>query len=200
MSILNITTQKKILRDKIKTIISIIPDSKRQNYDKALCKSFITFYKSTILIKATRPLTILTYMPLPDEPNITNLMLSAPFLSAEIVLPVSEINGELTLKRLTETVCTGRYNIKEPSSNSPIVNQEEIDLAIIPARALGKSGERLGRGKGYYDRFLEKCSCITIGLCYDEQIFDDIPMSAHDKCIDYVITPTTVYYNNKQLL
>ena len=194
-----ILIQKKRLRQKIKSIISLIPDAKRQKYDHELCRAFFTFYNTKILCNHTTTMTILTYMPLPDEPDITGLISKNAISCARIALPVSEKNGELTLRILTDSMTTGLYNISEPSPNNPVASPSEINLAIIPARALGKNGERLGRGKGYYDRFLEKCSCTTIGLCYDEQIFDNIPMSDHDKLIDYVITPTAIYTNDKKL-
>ena len=199
MSTEQILAQKKRLRKKIKSIISLISDAKRQKYDRELCKAFFTLYKAKILCNHTTPLTILTYIPLPDEPDITGLINPNTISCAKIALPISEKNGELTLRILTDSMKAGLYNIPEPSPDSPVARPSEIDLAIIPARALGKNGERLGRGKGYYDRFLEKCSCTTIGLCYDEQIFDNIPMSNHDKFIDYVITPTAIYTSGKKL-
>ena len=61
-------------------------------------------------------------------------------------------------------------------------------LLIIPGLSFGKKGERLGRGKGFYDRFLKKFSGLKVGVCFNEQIFDDIPMDSSDQYVDYVVT------------
>ena len=55
------------------------------------------------------------------------------------------------------------------------------------------NGERLGFGKGYYDRFLESFNGITVGLSFEECLSDSIPMEEHDKKIDYLITDKKIY-------
>lgn len=78
-----------------------------------------------------------------------------------------------------------------------------IDLVILPGIAFDAACHRLGHGKGYYDCFLDRliarnleCSGpvpALIGLAFDEQIVDSIPIEAHDKRLDFIITPTTTY-------
>ena len=64
----------------------------------------------------------------------------------------------------------------------------EIDLIIVPGMAFDNSGHRLGRGKGFYDRFLAQHPDVyTIGLCFDFQYFDKIPSESFDKKVDEVI-------------
>ena len=72
---------------------------------------------------------------------------------------------------------------------------EKIDLAIIPGMAFDKEGNRLGRGKGYYDRLLQQlrdCTIYKIGICFDFQFLDHIPTEPHDIPVDEVITLHTV--------
>lgn len=77
----------------------------------------------------------------------------------------------------------GPYGILQPSGRfiRPI-NHEVIDLFLVPGIAFDKKGNRLGRGGGYYDRFLEKVpkKKIKIGLCYDFQVVDNLPKLSHD--------------------
>jgi len=70
-----------------------------------------------------------------------------------------------------------------------------LDLVVVPGLAFTTTGKRLGRGKGYYDSFLEKCGAVqerppyTIALSFSGQILESIPTDTHDFVIDAVITP-----------
>jgi 5-formyltetrahydrofolate cyclo-ligase len=70
-----------------------------------------------------------------------------------------------------------------------------LDLVLVPGLAFSLSGKRLGRGKGYYDTFLQTCSSVqdrppyTIALSFSEQIIESVPTDNHDYVINAVITP-----------
>ena len=66
-------------------------------------------------------------------------------------------------------------------------------LCIVPGVAFGKKGERLGFGKGYYDRFLEAFTGKTVGMSFEECLTDEIPMEKHDRKMDYLITDEKIY-------
>lgn len=73
------------------------------------------------------------------------------------------------------------------------IHEEKIDLMLIPGRAFSRAGKRLGRGKGYYDRYLSKKvskNTEKIGVCFDFQIKKDIPTEKHDIRMDNIITNT----------
>ena len=91
---------------------------------------------------------------------------------------------------------TGSFNIQEPTGNEIITDFVVTDVAIIPGVAFDRNGNRLGRGKGYYDRFLSHFPGIKIGICADFRLVDAIPAEAHDVKMDYVITPSTTILNN----
>lgn len=71
-----------------------------------------------------------------------------------------------------------------------VVNEEEIDLVVVPGVAFDHKGGRLGYGGGFYDRFLLKLSkkCKIAAIAYKEQIVNDIPMDEHDVKINCIIT------------
>ena len=81
----------------------------------------------------------------------------------------------------------GKYGIFENSTSTN--NMEKMDLLIIPGIAFDLQGNRLGYGKGYYDRFLSlrKVKCI-IALAYETQIVNEIPNNEHDIPVDLIIT------------
>lgn len=89
-----------------------------------------------------------------------------------------------------EDIGIGMYGIREPLEHCRLLTEKEIaeSLCIVPALAYNKSGYRIGYGKGYYDKFISKYKCNTLGLCYSDFILKDIPTDEFDKRIDKVIT------------
>lgn len=88
-----------------------------------------------------------------------------------------------------DTMQEGAFGIMEPTSNDE-VTAEKIDLIIVPARAFTHCGERLGRGGGFYDKYmsLNGFHAYKIGIAYACQIFDSLPCDAHDIRVDEVVT------------
>ena len=84
---------------------------------------------------------------------------------------------------------TGAFGIEEPIGDDE-VSAEEIDLIIVPARAFTRTGERLGRGGGFYDKYmsLNGFRAYKIGIAYSVQIFDTLPCDTHDIRVDEVVT------------
>ena len=83
------------------------------------------------------------------------------------------------------------YGIKEPKFSKPSNNK--IDCVIIPGIAFDTAGNRIGFGKGYYDKFLsENYSVCKIALCYEFQIVEKIPANPHDVPVDLIITEDRV--------
>jgi 5-formyltetrahydrofolate cyclo-ligase len=75
--------------------------------------------------------------------------------------------------------------LKVPKGSAPKCFPE---IQLVPGLAFGKDGSRLGKGKGYYDRYLAKHPCIKIGLCFELQLFETLPSEKHDQKMDYVVT------------
>lgn len=137
-----------------------------------------------------RARTVLLYHALPDEVD-TRQFIQEWSEKKQILLPV--VTGDHLLLRpyLNETTLSdGSYGIMEPQGKD-FTELEKIDLAIIPGMAFDKEGNRLGRGKGYYDRLLQQlrdCAIYKIGICFDFQFLDHIPTEPHDIPVDEVIT------------
>jgi 5-formyltetrahydrofolate cyclo-ligase len=69
----------------------------------------------------------------------------------------------------------------------------------VPGVAFDRNGNRIGRGKGYYDRLLEQTRAITVGVGYGFQLIEDIPAEPHDIAVDYVITEHGVIRSKHKL-
>ena len=78
------------------------------------------------------------------------------------------------------------YAIPEPVGQL-FESYNDIDLILVPGMAFDKEGNRLGRGKGYYDKILKQTSSLKIGICFDFQFLDHIPTEKHDVRMDKVL-------------
>ena len=132
-------------------------------------------------IITSTPSTILLYHSLPDEVDTHQLIRTLHSIGKLVLLPT--IKGEeLELHEYTDENALApsfQFNIQE-STGRLYTDYHLIDLAIIPGMAFTPSGDRLGRGKGYYDRLLPKLSCPLIGLAFPFQILDTLPCEPHD--------------------
>ena len=83
----------------------------------------------------------------------------------------------------------GSYGILEPQTNSDTLNGfGKNALCVVPALSYDKKGYRLGFGKGYYDRFLSGFDGVSVGICYDNCLIDELPSDKFDICVDHLIT------------
>ena len=84
----------------------------------------------------------------------------------------------------------GILDILTPKGDKGVILPEDVDLILVPGLFYTLDGKRLGRGGGYYDRYLLKTreDAIKIGICFSCQIVDDLPMEPHDLKVDYLLT------------
>jgi len=126
------------------------------------------------------------YWSLPDEVR-THAFAERWSASKRIWLPV--MRGErLSLRRFTgrDALTAARFGILEPSSRQEIA-PEAVDLIVVPGMGFDARGNRLGRGKGFYDRLLAAEGALKVGVCFDFQFFDRIPVEPHDRPVDRVV-------------
>ena len=127
--------------------------------------------------------TLLLYYPLADEVDVRTLIREAFGGGKHVLLPVC-VGDELEL-RIYEgesSLAKGSFGIMEPTGRlfAP-EHYPDIQLAIIPGMAFDKTGHRLGRGKGYYDRLLPKLTkARRQGICFPFQLLDEVPADTHD--------------------
>ena len=138
--------------------------------------------------------TILFFMPMPDEPDVRPLL--EKFLAAGKIcaLPFFDLEKELYATRQVKNpavdLVVGKFGIREPSSNCAEIALEKINMVLVPGMAFDLSGNRLGRGLGFYDRLLENVSGVKCGVGYDFQLLEKIPTEAHDAKVDFIVTPS----------
>ncbi|MGL4519678.1 MAG: 5-formyltetrahydrofolate cyclo-ligase [Phocaeicola sp.] len=131
---------------------------------------------------------VLLYYSLPDE-VATHAFVEKWSHCKEILLPVV-VGDDLKLSHFTGTNNlseSNRYRIGEPMGEA-FTDYNLINLAIIPGVAFDKKGNRLGRGKGFYDRLLQELNCHTVGVCFDFQVVEELPIEPFDKPMNEVWT------------
>lgn len=128
---------------------------------------------------------ILMYYSLDDEVS-THRFIEKWKNIKNIILPVV-IGENMILKQYKGNLSIGPYNILEPEGKE-WKNIKDIELAIVPGMAFDIKGNRLGRGKGYYDKTLCNLNCYKIGICFPFQLFENIPFEKHDIKMDEIIS------------
>lgn len=105
------------------------------------------------------------------------------------MLPLIKGNDlQLLLYSGKESLKAGAFGILEPTEDCVAVPENEIDLIIVPGVAFDRQRNRLGRGKGFYDRLLSTLNVPKIGISYDFQLKDQIPVEPFDRKMDLIIT------------
>ena len=135
--------------------------------------------------------TIMTHYSLPDEVNTHALIDELVAEGKTVLLPKVTGADTMELRRYTgrADLQEGAYHILEPVGE-PFTDLSAIDLILVPGLAFDAAGHRLGRGRGYYDRFLHSKNrpyCVKIGVCFDFQKVDEVPVDAHDIAMDKVV-------------
>lgn len=134
---------------------------------------------------------VLLYYALPDEVDTKILLDSAVFMGKTVLLPVVVGDSlELRVYEGLDSLSQGAFGILEPTGMIyPQSDYDKIDLAIIPGMAFDVYGNRLGRGKGYYDRLLPNLSnTYKVGVCFPFQKLDCIPSEPHDIKVNEVVS------------
>lgn len=131
--------------------------------------------------------TVMLYHSLPDEVN-THDFIEKWHREKTIILPV--VSGNDILLRVyhgKDSMKKGAYNIDEPQGEE-FTDFSTIDMIIVPGVAFDRNYNRLGRGKGYYDRFLKRTDAMKIGICFSFQLLKNIPTDKFDVPMDKVYT------------
>ncbi|MEL7834421.1 5-formyltetrahydrofolate cyclo-ligase [Fodinibius sp. Rm-B-1B1-1] len=108
----------------------------------------------------------------------------------EVVVPVTNMDdGTLTHIRLQsfDDLEENKWGVLEPATGVE-VSPQELELVIVPMVGADRNCNRIGYGKGFYDRFLEELNCPTVGLIFDRNVVESIPTESFDVPLEKIIT------------
>ena len=138
---------------------------------------------------------ISAYHPLTSEPGAADYPLQLAQRTKTVWLPISLPHGELQWAACSEDQQPGALGIAEPVGSrfsSDVLKQ--CSALVIPALAVDRCGQRLGKGAGYYDRALDQVrdhEVPIIAVVFDEEVVDTLPAQPHDVPVDAIVTDRT---------
>jgi len=189
---------KAALRAKIHAALKTISAEKRQLDSQRICVSLKeqSFFQSAG--------SILFFAPLPDEPDLWPLLNEMLSGKKMIALPCFDEDDQAYQSRRVQDIhveiMSGKFGIREPAPTCVAIPLADLDLVLVPGIAFDAKGHRLGRGKGFYDRLLKDFTGTKIGIAFDEQMVEAVPMENSDVRMDLVLTPARCLKTGKQLL
>ncbi|MDD5431635.1 MAG: 5-formyltetrahydrofolate cyclo-ligase [Candidatus Omnitrophica bacterium] len=145
-------------------------------------------FRTQVFTKANN---IMFYIAFRGEVDTEEMIRESRKLGKIIAVPVCQKDRETLRPCILDNdarLKRGPYGVREPALES-FIRMDELDLVIVPGLAFDKKGNRLGRGMGFYDRFLSKLPkrTKTLGLAFDFQILPSVPTRAHDVRINKVL-------------
>lgn len=145
--------------------------------------------------KYVKAKTVMLYVSAFNEPSTIEIIKDAIDRRKRVVLPVSDTATETIVLSYLDSLDDlekGAYGILEPRVVKP-ADASEIDFILVPGLAFDKNGNRMGFGKGYYDKLLCKTGAEKTALCYEFQLFDEIPADEYDIPMNTIITEDKIY-------
>ncbi len=187
---MNTVKEKKIaVRQDILQKRRLLEPSLKREMDNRICNyilSLATYRYSD---------TVLFYYPLKGEIDVTPALMRAWSDKKTVLLPRcrKDKSGimEFYIVNSVDELEEGAFGVMEPKESCPLFPKEncrDSAICIMPALTFDRSGYRLGYGKGYYDRYLQKFRGIKIGLVYSDFMYDRIPRGYYDVKADIIIT------------
>jgi 5-formyltetrahydrofolate cyclo-ligase len=128
--------------------------------------------------------SVMAFVAFGSEPDTEPLFQRLSVEGKRLLLPRVESTGIVPVDGDWPLVAS-KFGVQEPTG--PAVDVGEIDLVIVPGLAFTVDGDRLGYGRGYYDFFLPSLSAPSVGVCFTDQLVDEIPVAAHDVRVDTVV-------------
>jgi len=177
---------KRRLRSKILLRLNRQKEEERYRKSKAIKNKFLR----TKEFKKAR--LVMFYIALSGEVNTEEMIKVAKKIGKIVAVPVCRRVGSSIKPCILDGhggMRKGPYGVVEPAVKRP-ARIEDLDLIVVPGLAFDRKGNRLGRGKGYYDRFLSKVPEDTpvIGMAFDFQILPSVPTVSHDVSVTRVIS------------
>ncbi|MCU1413809.1 MAG: 5-formyltetrahydrofolate cyclo-ligase [Microbacteriaceae bacterium] len=186
----DVSHQKRALRAELRERRRIMTSTERER-DTDL----ITVHLRDLVVRLGAR-SVAAYLPANDEPNIRPFLNWAEAEGVSLLFPISRDDGLLDWTRGDgETEREGLFGMPEPVGELLAPNAiNDVDLIVVPAASVDRTGMRMGWGRGYFDRTLgsmEKCPPVY-AVIFDRELVDSVPSEVHDKRVDGAVTPSAI--------
>jgi len=177
------STDKSSLRKRYRALRDAIPAVSRDARSAEIVRLILT------IEKLDHAGSVFVYVSAGSEVNTHTLIAELLKQGKAVVVPrVTPEPGVMQPMRIRspDDLAPGRFGIPEPTTHDPFTTTP--DLALVPGLAFTRTGQRLGQGGGYYDRYLNQHpAAYKIGLCFNEQLAEVLPVEDHDAGMDEVV-------------
>lgn len=195
-----IQVRKRRIREETLGKLAAIPADVAEDYSARICRHL----QEWPAFRQAR--TVMVYVAIRGEPDLGDLLEAAADSGVRLCVPrVDWRSGRMTaaiVRDLSRELVPGRYGVFEPAAGCGVCPVAEIDLVVVPGVAFTAGGDRLGRGGGFYDRFLGElgdlrsaggarqggAGGVTCGVCFSVALLPDLPTQAHDVPVRYLCT------------
>ena len=183
---------KESIRRELRQNLAAMKDGLRQELSERACEFLLG------LEEYGQAKVLMAYIPLPDELDVGPVLRSAwgqgkVVVTPRIVWERHELKAIVT-HNLDGDLTAGRHGLREPAGTEEVA-LSRIDLLVVPAVGLDRRGHRMGRGGGFYDRFLARpeLRARTVGITFGQQVLAELPVLSHDKRVQMIVTDAGVY-------
>lgn len=181
--------QKRALRAELRERRQLLSDAQRESAAAGIAEQL------DALVAAHDARSVSCFLSTVTEPGTHAFVRSAVTRGIRVLLPITRADGLLDWAVADDSAAFGEgmFGLPEPTGEvlGPIA-VNDVDLMIIPAAAVDRSGTRLGWGRGYFDKTIgsmENCPPVY-AVIYDSEVLDSLPRELHDQPVDGVVTPT----------
>lgn len=184
----NLSLPKQQLRQAIRQRKQQYSAEQREAWSKEIEQELLSHPR----LQAAR--VVMLYYALPDEVDTRHLVDTLLKEGKTVILPKCVDKGHIEPRqyRGPDDLAEGIYNLLEPVGK-PYRDLDSIELIIVPGMSFDSKGHRLGRGRGYYDRFLVQVpQAYKIGVCFDFQRVEQVPVDDNDRVMDEIISNKTL--------
>ncbi|MFB4354735.1 5-formyltetrahydrofolate cyclo-ligase [Microbacterium sp. LS_15] len=181
--------EKRALRAELRERRQLLSDAQRESAASAIAE------RLDELIAELGAASISCFLSTTTEPGTRDFVKAAVRRGIRVLLPVTRADGLLdwAVASDDDEISEGLHGLPEPTGEvlGPIA-VNDVDLMIIPAAAVDRTGMRMGWGRGYFDKTIgsmEKCPPVY-AVIYDSEVLDSLPSEVHDQPVNGVVTPT----------
>lgn len=181
--------EKRALRAELRERRQLLSDAQRESAASAIAE------RLDALIADLGAASISCFLSTTTEPGTREFVRAAVQRGIRVLLPITREDGLLdwAVASDDDEIAEGLYGLPEPTGEllGPIA-VNDVDLMIIPAAAVDRTGMRMGWGRGYFDKTIgsmEKCPPVY-AVIYDSEVLDTLPREVHDQPVTGVVTPT----------
>ena len=183
----DLSEAKRLARRVVRLATEGMPLGQAEEDSSAACRLIL---KSTVWQRASQ---VMLFVPMRGELNVNSLTENGLKDGKLIALPRFSVNKNAYeacgIDNLSDLV-PGKFGVLEPPPDCQTMDTKQLDLAIVPGVAFAGLGGRLGRGGGFFDRLLTDIPAKKCGVCFEQQVYPDVPVERHDVNMDMIATPS----------